>query len=82
MQFKSLVISNIEVAPGYFRMRFTAPPGISAARPGQFVMVRVREALDPLLRRPFGIFDLGTFETEYTDCGRQTYAEILYRVVG
>jgi dihydroorotate dehydrogenase electron transfer subunit len=82
MQFKSLVISNTEVSPGYFRMRFTAPPAISEARPGQFVMLRVRDALDPLLRRPFGIFDLGSFETAYTDCGTQTYAEILYRVVG
>ena len=45
-------------------------------------MVRVRDAIDPLLRRPFGIFDLGTFPSEYTDCGKQTFFEILYKVVG
>ena len=45
-------------------------------------MVRVRDAIDPLLRRPFGIFDLGTLTSEYTDCGRQTFVEILYKVVG
>lgn len=82
MQFKSMVISNVEVSPGYFRMRMTAPPAIIDSVPGQFVMVRVREAIDPLLRRPFGIFDLGTFPTEYTDCGRQTFCEILFKVVG
>ncbi len=82
MQFKSMIISNIEVSPGYFRMKMTAPPAAGSAIPGQFIMVRVRDAIDPLLRRPFGIFDLGTFATAYTDCGTQTYFEILYRVVG
>ncbi len=82
MQFKSQVISNVEVSPGYYRMRMTAPPAVLDARPGQFVMVRVNGAIDPLLRRPFGIYDLGAFATPYTDCGRQTFLEILYRVVG
>ncbi len=82
MQFKSQVLSNVEVSAGYFRMRMTAPPAVLDAVPGQFVMVKVNGAIDPLLRRPFGIYDLGTFETPYTDCGRQTYLEILYKVVG
>ena len=34
------------------------------------------------LRRPFGIFDLGTLESEYPDGAPQTYLEMLYRVVG
>lgn len=82
MQFKSMVLSNVEVSPSYFRMRMTAPPTIGSSCPGQFVMVKVNPAIDPLLRRPFGVFDLGTFATEFTDCGRQTYLEILYKVVG
>ena len=82
MQFEAQVLSNVEVSPGYFRMRMTAPPAIADARPGQFVMVRVSRAIDPLLRRPFGIYDLGSYLTPYTDCGRQTYLEILYKVVG
>ncbi len=82
MQFKSMVLSNLEVSPGYFRMRMTAPPAVIGATPGQFVMVRINDSIDPLLRRPFGIFDLGTFDTEFTDCGRQSYLEILFRVVG
>lgn len=82
MQFKSLVISNVEVSPGYWRMRMTAPPPFAGSRPGQFLMIKVTEGADPLLRRPFGIFDTGSFVTEYTDCGFQTYLEILYKVVG
>jgi dihydroorotate dehydrogenase electron transfer subunit len=82
MQFKAQVISNTEVSPGYWRLRMSAPPAILAAKPGQFVMVKVSPAIDPLLRRPFGIFDLGTYATPYTDCGMQTFLEILIKVVG
>ncbi|HEY5975162.1 MAG TPA: dihydroorotate dehydrogenase electron transfer subunit, partial [Geobacteraceae bacterium] len=82
MQFKAMVLANVEVSPGYYRMRMTAPPAILGATPGQFVMVKVNEAIDPLLRRPFGIYDLGSYATPYTDCGSQTYLEILYKVVG
>ena len=82
MRFKSRVISNVEVSPGYWRIRMTAPPLFAGSRPGQFVMIKVTEGADPLLRRPFGIFDTGSFITEYTDGGVQTYLEILYKVVG
>ncbi len=82
MQFKSMVVTNHEVSPGYQRIRLTAPRTILRARPGQFVMVRVCEGIDPLLRRPFGIFDVGTFSSEYPDAPRQYYLDILYKVVG
>jgi dihydroorotate dehydrogenase electron transfer subunit len=82
MQFKSMIISNSEVSPGYFKMRLTAPSEFSAAQPGQFVMVRVSNAIDPLLRRPFGIFDVGVHKPEYAGAVSQPYFEILYRVVG
>jgi dihydroorotate dehydrogenase electron transfer subunit len=82
MQFKSMVVSNQEVSPGYHRIRLTAPHAILNAKPGQFVMVRVRDGIDPLLRRPFGIFDVGTFSSEYPNAPRQYYLDILYKVVG
>ena len=82
MQFRSMIIANQEVSPGYFRMRVTAPPELAGAKPGQFVMVRVRDAIDPLLRRPFGIFDVGTVPSEYPGCSPATYLEMLYKVVG
>jgi dihydroorotate dehydrogenase electron transfer subunit len=82
MQFKSAVLSNIEVSPGYFRLRLTAPKNTADTVPGQFLMVKVRDAIDPLLRRPFGIFDMGMSELEYPEAGCQTYLEILYKVVG
>lgn len=82
MQFKSMVISNVEASPGYFRMRMTAPRELAAAVTGQFMMVKVRDAIDPLLRRPFGIFDVGTFATEFQEEVSGHYLEILYKLVG
>ncbi|WP_085812501.1 dihydroorotate dehydrogenase electron transfer subunit [Geoanaerobacter pelophilus] len=82
MQFKSMVVSNVELSPNYFRMRMTAPQELLASAPGQFLMLKVTDAIDPLLRRPFGLFDVGTFTAEYAGCGAQTYCEILYKVVG
>jgi dihydroorotate dehydrogenase electron transfer subunit len=82
MHFKSVVVSNQEISPGYRRIRLTAPRAILEAKPGQFVMVRVRDGVDPLLRRPFCIYDVGTFASEYPDTPRQCYLEILYKVVG
>jgi len=82
MQFTAMILNNAEVSPGYWRMRMTAPPEILTARPGQFVMVRVNPSIDPLIRRPFGVFDVGMHQPGYTGAAGQPYLEILYRVVG
>jgi dihydroorotate dehydrogenase electron transfer subunit len=82
MQFTSMILSNAEVSPGYWRMRLTAPPEFAAAAPGQFVMVRVNSAIDPLLRRPFGIFDVATYQPAHAGAVAQPCFEMLYRVVG
>lgn len=82
MQFTSMILSNAEVSPGYWRMRMTAPQEFASASPGQFVMVRVNSAIDPLLRRPFGIFDVGAYSPSHSGAVAQPYLEMLYRVVG
>jgi len=82
MQFTSMILSNAEVSPGYWRMRMTAPPEFASAAPGQFVMVRVNGAIDPLLRRPFGVFDVGVHNPAQSGAATQPYFEMLYRVVG
>lgn len=82
MQFISQLLSNAEVSPGYWRMRMTAPQELFSAQPGQFLMVRVNTAIDPLLRRPFGIFDMGMYTPPHSGALAQPYLDILYRVVG
>jgi len=82
VQFTSMILSNVEISPGYWRMRLTAPQEFSAATPGQFIMVRVSGAIDPLLRRPFAIFDVGVYTPPQSGSVAQVYFEMLYRVVG
>jgi dihydroorotate dehydrogenase electron transfer subunit len=82
MQFTAMILSNAEVSPGYWRMRMTAPPEFAVAQAGQFVMLRVNSAIDPLLRRPFGIFDVGVHTPLHDGAVAQPFLEILYRVVG
>lgn len=54
----AVVVSNTPLASGYNVVALEAPAIAEAARPGQFVMVRVSGATDPLLRRPFSIFEV------------------------
>jgi dihydroorotate dehydrogenase electron transfer subunit len=66
------IVFNKEITPHTYLMGLRSSQVVRAATPGQFVMVRVRPGIDPLLRRPFSI--AGTREGELL--------LILYRVVG
>jgi dihydroorotate dehydrogenase electron transfer subunit len=55
----------------YHLLKIAAPQIAAAARPGNFVMVRVSPALDPLLRRPLGILE-----------SRSPYIWLYYQVRG
>jgi dihydroorotate dehydrogenase electron transfer subunit len=62
---------NQKVSPDTWLMGMRSPSIAKAAKPGQFVMVRVTRGMEPLLRRPFSL------------CGREKdLFLILYRVVG
>jgi dihydroorotate dehydrogenase electron transfer subunit len=52
------VISNTRLSDDYSVVALAAPEVASLARPGQFVMVKPSRGSDPLLRRPFSIFEL------------------------
>lgn len=51
------VLSNTQLAPDYNVVTLAAPRVAEIASPGQFVMIRTADGLDPLLRRPFSIFE-------------------------
>jgi dihydroorotate dehydrogenase electron transfer subunit len=72
IELNAKVRFNKKVARETFLMGLESSEIATAARPGHFVMIRVREGTDPLLRRPFSI------------CGteRDRLFHILYRVVG
>ncbi len=80
--YKTMVLSNQEISPGYHRMRILAPGFDEISRPGQFVMFRVQMSLPPLLRRPFGIFRTGFLPPDCDGLPPKEYLELLYKVVG
>ena len=65
------IIFNRKVTADTWLLGMKSPRIAKSSRPGQFVMIRVRSGMDPLLRRPFSI------------CGteRDSFL-VLYRVVG
>jgi len=52
------IISNRPLSADYNVLGLSAPAIAAAAQPGQFVMVKVGATLDPLLRRPFSVFEI------------------------
>ena len=52
------VISNARLSDDYCVVSLEAPEIAAVAQPGQFVMVKPSRGLDPLLRRPFSIFEV------------------------
>ncbi len=52
------VIHNRRLSPEYNVLGLAAPEIAAAAQPGQFVMVKTGHGRDPLLRRPFSVFEI------------------------
>lgn len=69
---KAIILFHKPAGRGYYRLALKAPEAAAAAVPGQFVMLRVSENMDPLLARPFGIFSVPS----------KSSIEIVYRVAG
>ena len=78
-QLKAKVIKNINVAPKYYKIVLSCPYVACAAQPGQFVMLRLSESYQPLLRRPFSIHRVVHSRKENL---RANCIEVLYEVVG
>ncbi len=71
MNDKATITSHRQVEQDIFLMELEAPEAAAQARPGQFIMLRVADGLDPLLARPFGVHN-----------AQGDRISILYKVVG
>ena len=69
---KAKTISHLNVTGHYYRLQIHSPQICKKARPGQFIMLKTGETLDPLLRRPFSIHKINKDKT----------IDVLYKVVG
>jgi len=65
------IVFNRPVAHDTWIMGLRSPELAAETRPGQFVMIKVRSGMDPLLRRPFSVSGI-----------EEDRCVILYRVVG
>lgn len=54
----AVVLGNTRLSSDYSVLALAAPAIAAAARPGQFVMLKTSRGMDPLLRRPFSIFEI------------------------
>src|SRR6476659_4814507 len=52
------VTANRPLSADYNVLALAAPAIAAAAAPGQFVMVKLASGSDPLLRRPFSVFEV------------------------
>lgn len=73
MQEDAIVIEQEPMAHLTYRLRLEAPRMARKARCGQFLMLQVRDGLDPLLRRPLSFHRI---------LPEEGAVELLYRVVG
>lgn len=71
------VIENPRLARDTYRVRLHAPPLARLIRPGQFMMLRLPETSDPLLGRPFALYD-----TVLDGQGQPAALDVVYLVIG
>jgi dihydroorotate dehydrogenase electron transfer subunit len=58
VDFDARVLANRRLSPDYHVLALEAPEIAAATEPGQFVMVKPGHDLEPLLRRPFSVFEI------------------------
>lgn len=73
---KADILSNKELKPGYFLIELNSPDIARSSLPGQFIMIRIGDSYDPLLRRPMSIHNVsakrGVIEVLYQAAGKGT----------
>jgi dihydroorotate dehydrogenase electron transfer subunit len=58
LDIDAAVIANRRLSSDYNVLSLDAPEIARGVRPGQFVMIKPSHGLDPLLRRPFSVFEI------------------------
>jgi dihydroorotate dehydrogenase electron transfer subunit len=71
------VLEHRPMAAGTYLVRLECPEIAAAIRPGQFVMLRLPGTQDPLLGRPFALYD-----TVLDSAGKPIGIDVVYLVVG
>jgi dihydroorotate dehydrogenase electron transfer subunit len=75
IQKKAKILFNVHLKSDYYKLTLNATDIAQVAQPGQFVMLRISDDYQPLLRRPFSIHSVNS--QWHKRC-----IEILYEVIG
>ncbi len=71
------ILENIHLKANYYKLTLNCPEIAKEIKPGQFILIRVTNNLDPLLPRPFGVFRVDktkeNFSVLYAVKGRGTH---------
>lgn len=81
-EIKAKVVRHSRLGEKYFNLRLLAPEIARLGQPGQFVMLRVAEARDPFLRRPFSLARIFPPDEKERNKKNQGWIEIWYQVRG
>jgi dihydroorotate dehydrogenase electron transfer subunit len=71
------VVENVALARQTYRIRLHVPELARRIRPGQFLMIRLLGSADPLLGRPFALYD-----TVLDSAGEPVAVDVVYLIVG
>src|SRR3990172_5537817 len=71
------VLYNKKILPFYYKLGMSWE-NLPRIEPGQFIMLRISHQVDPLLRRPFGVYKILGQGAR----GKGQGVEIVYKVVG
>ncbi len=77
LQRTAPVLENVKLARDTYRVRLHVPDLAAAIRPGQFLMLRLPRTTDPLLGRPYALYD-----TVLDAQGQPGGVDVVYLVVG
>jgi len=76
LQFLAEIVEHQPMARNTFRLRLRAPELAARILPGQFFMVKIPGQSDPLLGRPFALYDI------FEEHGRPAGIDFGYLVIG
>lgn len=76
LQLHLPVLENVRIARNTYRIRLQSPELAGVIQPGQFVMLRLPGTTDPLLGRPFALYDT------VLEQGQPVAIDVVYLVVG
>jgi len=81
-EIKGKIVDHRRITPEFYVLKIQAPEIARTARPGQFIMVRLDDLYDPLLRRPFSFSRILPPRKKPGSGLAEGGFEICYQVVG